>query len=169
MVFALQNLLGRRTAQGPVGFIDGGQQFDIGPGIAVGSGAVDRKLASVRRWQKTGDQPCQLGPAQAGHLRQVAPHQPTGFAPCFGYCSWRRPAPPSRKSARDFRLRTGSLRWRLEKPGSDPGSFLCFVHADYQSQHAMRPRLILYWKLTRLQAHLVLKRLAVDVKVINRR
>jgi len=31
------------------------------------------------------------------------------------------PAPPSRKPAGDFRLRTGSLRWRLEKPRSDPG------------------------------------------------
>src|ERR1039458_5928898 len=50
-------------------------------------------------------------------------------APSHGLCGLvpdiavgAEPAPPSRKSACDFQLRTGSLRWRLEKPRSDPGS-----------------------------------------------
>src|ERR1035437_7530529 len=34
----------------------------------------------------------------------------------------KAPAPPSRKLAGDFRLRTGLLRWLLEKPRSAPGS-----------------------------------------------
>src|SRR5271167_4612515 len=85
LVGALQNAPGGRSAQGFVRLIDGGQQFDIGMGIAlweavpsIGSG-----------WELSAgpiasDQPRHLGPAQAGHLLQVAPHQATGFAALFG-------------------------------------------------------------------------------------
>src|SRR5208337_2734934 len=67
-------------------------------------------------------------------------------------------APPSRKPARDVRLRTGSLRWLLETPRSDPGS-ASLLRARWLSILSMPPapgsscignRLL-------LQAHLVLE------------
>src|SRR5208337_2525519 len=68
------------------------------------------------------------------------------------------PAPPSRKSACDFQLRTGSLGWRLEKPRSDPDS-VSLHRARWLSILSM-PRAsgsscIGNW--LRLQAHLALE------------
>jgi hypothetical protein len=64
-----------------VGLIDGGQQFDIGAGIALREAVppirpgLHLSVGPIAR-----DQPRHLGPAQAGHLLQVAPQQAAGFA-----------------------------------------------------------------------------------------
>ena len=73
-----------RSAQGFVRLIDGGQQFDIGAGIALReavpsiAGGLELSVGPI-----AGDQPRHLGPAQTGHLLQVAPHQAAGFADLF--------------------------------------------------------------------------------------
>jgi len=56
-----------------VGFIDGGQQFDIGASVVL-----RETMTPVRRGLQrsaftiASDQPCHLRPAQAGHLGQIA-------------------------------------------------------------------------------------------------
>src|SRR5271167_3706234 len=84
LVLALENAPGGRSTQGFVGLIDGGQQFDIGAGIALReavpsiAGGLEFAVGPI-----ASDQPRHLGPAQAGHLLQVAPHQAAGFAALF--------------------------------------------------------------------------------------
>jgi len=59
-----------------MGLIDGGQQLDVSPSIAL-----RKALAPVRNgldrtaFATATDQPRHLRPAQAGHLRQVPPQQ----------------------------------------------------------------------------------------------
>jgi hypothetical protein len=72
-VFPLQNAARGRTAQVLVGRIDGGQQFDVGAGVAL------RKTmtAVVRGLQRSAfaiarDQAGHLRPAPARHLGQIA-------------------------------------------------------------------------------------------------
>src|SRR5664280_1243293 len=76
-----------------------------------------------------------------------------------GTAAGAEPAPPSRKPAGDFRLRTGLFRWLLEKPRSAPGS-ASLLRARWLSILSMPPapgsscignRLL-------LQAHLVLEK-----------
>ena len=107
-----------------------------------------------------GDQPRHLGPAQAGHLFQVAPQQAAGFAGLVADSAVGvEPAPPNRKPAGDFRLRTGSLRWRLEKPRSDPGS-ASLLRARWLSILSMpsAPGSSCIGNRLLLQAHLVLEK-----------
>src|SRR5208337_4023862 len=81
LVLALQNAPRGRSAQGFVGLIDRGQPLDIGASIALWEavpaivGGPELSVGPI-----AGDQPRHLGPAQAGHLLQVAPHQAAGFA-----------------------------------------------------------------------------------------
>src|SRR5208337_2758520 len=84
LVLALQNAPRGRSAQGFVGLIDRGQPFDIGAGIALWKAVP--AIVSGRELSAgpiAGDQPRHLGPAQAGHLLQVAPQQAARFAALF--------------------------------------------------------------------------------------
>src|SRR5208283_4390815 len=113
LVLALENPPGGRSAQGFVGLIDGGQQFDIGASIAlwkavpsIGSGA------GALRGPDSGRSAASLGP---GLGRSSSPGS---AATSRGLCGlvWHiavgaEPAPPRRKPAGDFRLRSGSLGW----------------------------------------------------------
>ena len=82
LVLALQNAPRGRSAQVLVRLIDPGQQFDIGPRIALGKTMApvgqdfDPAATAVAR-----DQARHLGPAQSGHLGQVAAHQTSRRAP----------------------------------------------------------------------------------------
>ena len=64
--------------------IDGGQQLHVGAGIAL-----RKAMASITDGLElsvgpiAGDQPRHLGPAQAGHLPQVAPQQAARLAALF--------------------------------------------------------------------------------------
>ena len=73
LVFALENVAGCRSAQGLVDLIDQGQQLQVSAGVAlrkavspIGDG-LDRASVPV-----ASDEPRDLGPAEAGHLLQVA-------------------------------------------------------------------------------------------------
>src|SRR3974390_3157310 len=85
LVLALENPPGGGSTQGFVGLIDGGQQFDIGAGIALREavssivGGLELTVGLI-----AGDQPRHLGPAQAGHLLQIASQQAAGLAGLFG-------------------------------------------------------------------------------------
>jgi hypothetical protein len=82
-------------------------------------------------------------------------------APVSGAFVGVKPAPPSRKPARDFRLRTGSLGWRLKKPRSDPG-LVSLLRARWLSILSMprAPGSSCIGNCLRLQAHLVLEETA---------
>src|SRR5208337_2176723 len=84
LVLALQNAPRGRSAQALMRLIDGGQQLDVGPRVALRKAVppiADGLDLSVDA--KAGDQPRHLGPAPAGHLLQVAPQQAARFAPLF--------------------------------------------------------------------------------------
>src|ERR1019366_6682115 len=89
----------------------------------AGSGAPDSGRAGALRWPGSGRSAASPGP---GSGRSSSPGSAaTSRAPCglvFGTAAGAEPAPPSGKPAGDFRLRTGCLRWLLEKPRSAPGS-----------------------------------------------
>src|SRR5664279_3881133 len=77
----------------------------------------------------------------------------------FGTAAGAEPAPPSRKRAGDFRLRTGLLRWLSEKPRSAPGS-ASLLGARWWSILSMplAPGSSCIGNCLLLQAHLVLEK-----------
>src|ERR1019366_3696942 len=79
----------------------------------------------------------------------------------FGTAAGAEAAPPSRKPAGDFRLRTGCLRWLLEKPRSAPGS-ASLLRARWLSILSMPPApgSSCIGNCLLLQAHLVLEKTA---------
>src|SRR5208283_566331 len=126
------------------------------------SGAVDRERAGALRWPDSGQSAASPGPGS------VRPSSPRNAAPSHVLCGlvWdiavgAEPAPPSLKSACDFPLRTGSLRWRLEKPRSDPGS-VSLHRARWLSILSMpcAPGSSCIGNWLRLQAHLALEETA---------
>ena len=76
--FSFQNAPRRRPAQGLMRFIHRGQQFNVGPRVALREtvppvkGRLDPSLGCVAT-----DQTRNLRPAQSRHLLDVAPHQAT--------------------------------------------------------------------------------------------
>lgn len=81
-----------------MGLVDGGQEFDVGPRVALGEamppvGPGDDRAGG----QIAADQPRDLRPAQPGHLLDIAPQQPGHrLAPAAGSPAGATPAPPSR-------------------------------------------------------------------------
>ena len=80
-ILALQNVPRGRSAEGVVGLIHGGQQFDIHPRVALrkAMAAIDDRpelaLLAIAL-----DQPRHLRAAQASHAGDVAAQQPTPLA-----------------------------------------------------------------------------------------
>src|ERR1017187_4387727 len=76
-----------------------------------------------------------------------------------GTAAGAKAAPPSRKPADDFRLRTGCLRWLLEKPRSAPGP-ASLLRARWLSILSMPPApgSSCVGNCLLLQAHLVLEK-----------
>ena len=75
-VFSFENAARGRTAQVLVRLIDGGQQFEIGAGVALREAMtpIDRGLHRAAR-PIARDQPRHLRPAEARHLGQIEPDQ----------------------------------------------------------------------------------------------
>jgi len=123
-VFSLQNTARGGTAQVLVGLIDGGQQFEVGTGIALRKAMTPVRQGLERSaFPIASDQPSHLRPAQARHLRQITAQQTARLAALLVVLlPAQYPARASDTSAFGFRLRIGSRGWRLEKPRSVPGS-----------------------------------------------
>ena len=75
-VFAFQDAPCRRAAQRLVRFVHAGQQLDVVPRVQLCETppSIDRHLDPSADCIQS-DQPCDLCPAQPGHLLDVAPHQ----------------------------------------------------------------------------------------------
>ena len=84
-VLSFQDGAGRRPTQPPVSLIDFDQRRHIRCRVAPSklAASIHRRLDPLRL-HKLADQPRHLGPAQACHLADVAPHQALGFAALFG-------------------------------------------------------------------------------------
>src|ERR1019366_9027937 len=161
LIRALQNAPGGRSAQAFMRRIDGGQQLQRQPGYSVaGSGAAGKQRAGSLRGPDSGRSAASPGPGsgRSSFLGSAATSRAPGGL-VSGTAVGAEPAPPSRKPAGDVRLRTGCLRWLLEKPRSHPGSasllrarwlsILSMPSAPGSSCIGIRPP---------LQAHLVLEK-----------
>src|SRR5664280_1029416 len=126
----------------------------------AGSGAADSGPAGSLRWPGSGRSAASPGPDSG---RSSSPGSAaTSRAPrglVSGIAVGAEPAPPSRKPAGDFRLRTGCLRWLLEKPRSAPGS-ASLLRARWWSILSMPPApgSSCIGNCLLLQAHLVLEK-----------
>src|SRR5579864_537954 len=103
-------------------FIDPGQQFYIGCGIALGKTmpTIDRHL-NFPVFLIALDETSHLRPTPTCHLLHVLPQQPphaTTLLPVL--MMHQHLLYPACKSALVFSPRTGSLRWPSRTPGSDP-------------------------------------------------
>src|ERR1019366_9108322 len=124
------------------------------------SDAADSGRAGHLRGPDSGQSGASPGP---GSGRSSSPDSAaTSRAPgglVSGIAVGAEPAPPSRKPAGDFRLRTGCLRWLLEKPRSAPGS-ASLLRARWLSILSMPPApgSSCIGNCLLLQAHLVLEK-----------
>src|SRR5664280_235592 len=126
----------------------------------AGSGAADSGRAGALRWPDSGRSAASPGPdsGRSSSLGSAATNPaPRGLV--SGTAAGAEPAPPSRKPAGDFHLRTGLLRWLLEKPRSAPGS-ASLLRARWWSILSMPPApgSSCIGNCLLLQAHLVLEK-----------
>ena len=135
LVFALQDAPRGRSAERVVGLVDGGQQFDIGPGVALRktvspiSYGLHRALGLI-----AGNQARHLRPAEPRHLLQVAPQQTPRLAALLHVLLLAQDLLDPGIDllavfAEEVDLFAGP------KKGRDPSQtqLLCFVHADHPS------------------------------------
>ena len=121
-----------RAAQSLVRLIDRGQQLDVGPSEALGEPAppVDRWLDPATGGV-AGDQPCNLCPAQPGHLFDVKPQQSArGLALLGVQLPDQQALHPGINLPATAALKPDFLAGRDEPANPFQTQLLCLMHAD---------------------------------------
>ena len=112
--------------------VDGGQQLDVGPREALGEPAP-----AIHRWLDpaagcvAGDQPCDLCPAQPGHLLDVTPQQTArGLALPSVLLTDQQALHPGINLLPIGALKPDFLAGRDEPANPFQTQLLCLMHAD---------------------------------------
>src|SRR5271157_5356118 len=135
LVFALQNAPCGRSAERVVGLVDGGQQFDVGPRVALRKAVppiahrFHRALGLI-----AGNQARHLRPAAPGHLLQVTPQQTARPAALLHVLLLAQHRLHPGIDLRPVFAKKVDFFAGVEKR-RDPfqTQLLCFVHADHPS------------------------------------